>query len=98
MGNGGSILGGDGKRRIVLEVIVVTLVCYALASLVLVPALKGIAPDLFTGTVDYGRWNAPDSVLDYTHAAFVAFLTFPYLLWRLCCTDLGRRYRESTSG
>ena len=78
--------------------ILVTLVCYALASLVLVPLLTGIAPDVFAGTVDYGRYDAPDSVLDYTHAAVVVSLTVPYLLWRRCCTELGRQYRESQSG
>jgi hypothetical protein len=96
MGIGSGVLGGNGKRRIVLEVIVVTLVFYTLASLALVPFLKGVAPDVFAGTVEYGRWDSPDSVLDYTHLGFVALLTFSYLLWRLCCTELGRQYREST--
>ncbi len=91
------VLRAEGSTRLVAEVLVVAAVSFALSSVVLVPALQAVAPELFAGAIEYGRYNSnvPDSPVELAHLTFNMVTVGSFLYWRLTHTALGQRYRES---
>lgn len=90
------VLRTEGGPRLLLEFLVVLAVLAAVDYLVVVPALQTAAPDLFAQAgVDYGRWDFPDTPLEYVHMGFLLVTFGSFFYWRLYRTALGQRFRES---
>ncbi|MBX0287632.1 hypothetical protein EGH22_14960 [Halomicroarcula sp. F28] len=90
-------LRAEGSTRVVAELLVVAVVSLALSFVVFVPALRAVAPELFAGAIEYGKYtsNVPDSPVELAHLGFNVVTVGGFLYWRLNHTALGQRYRES---
>jgi hypothetical protein len=86
----------EGGPRLILELLVALFLVLAVASFLVVPALRAVAPDVFAGSVDYGRFRGlPDSPVEYVHIGFMLVTFGSYFYWRLYRTERGRQFVEA---
>jgi len=86
------VLRTEGAPRLLLELFVAMAVLYIVFALAIGPWLRTAAPDVFAGGVDYGRWDHPDSALEYTHLGYMVTTLGTFLYWQLVDTELGRQF------
>lgn len=89
------VLRTEGGPRLLVELLGVIVVLAAVDYLVVVPVLQTAAPDVFVGSVDYGRWDFPDTPLEYAHMGFLLVTFGSFLYWRLYWTELGQQFAEA---
>ena len=89
-----TILNDPAGRRFVLEFFVYGTVAILFVFLVFTPAVTAAFPGAFpAGSDGFGRFDAPETTLEWTQALAGTLLLAVYVYGRLLFTDLGDEVR-----
>ena len=90
------LLEDPDARRFLFEALLVGILVAAVVSTLVAPALQSAFPDLFAaGSDGFGKYDLPETRLEWTLALLGTGLLGAYVYWRLFFTALGDRTRAT---